>query len=174
MTASRTPRKTSATFLLAIVLAAVIAALVFFLALPTRRRPAPAPPPDPFGPIRSIADIKRDAATTRFAGTPTGQAVRVRGRLTNLRDLNPGQFFPWDVVYTVDDGTGTLPVHWFVQEQRPGGVKPDTLPGDMVIVTGKLKRNVELEGKTYPLLIHEQPELHDVEHPTLPASPVAR
>ncbi len=166
--AERPVSKTSATFLFAIVLAAAIAALVFFLALPTRRHPGPAPAPEPFGPIRTIADIRGHAAAL------TGQTVRLRGRLTTLRDLNPGEIFPWDVLYIVDDGTGTLPVHWFVQEQRPGGVKPDTLPGDVVIVTGKVKHDVELEGKSYPLVIHEQAELHDVEHPTLPTSPAAR
>jgi hypothetical protein len=167
----RAASKKSVTFLVAIVLAAVIAALGFFLALSIRRHPGPTTPPEPFGPIRSIADIRRNAATTRFAGTPTGQMVRLRGRVTALRDLNPGQLFPWDVVYTVDDGTGTVPVHWFVQEQRPGGVKPDTLPGDTVIVTGRVKHDLELEGKTYPLIIHEQAALHNVEHPTLPVSP---
>ena len=159
---------------LAIGVAAATAALVLFLALPTRRHPSPAPPPEPFGPVRAIAAIGRDAATTRFAGAPTGQMVRLRGRVVALRDLNPGQRFPWDVVYTVDDGTGTIPVHWFVQEPHPEELKPPVLPDNTVIVTGKVKRDLELDGKTYPVLLHEQADLHNQEHLTLPASSALR
>jgi len=162
------PRPKTSSLLLAIGLAAAIAALVIFLALPTRRHPSPASPPEPFGPIRAIAAIRRDAAAL------TGQIVRLRGRVVALRDLNAGQRFPWDVVYTVDDGTGTLPIHWFVQEQRPKEVKPPVLPDSTVIVTGKVKRDLELDGKTSPVILHEQAELHNQEHPTLPASPALR
>ena len=110
----------------------------------------------------------------RDAATLMGQVVRLRGRLTVLRDLNSGMPFPWDVVYTVEDGTGTMPVHWFTQEQSPKGRRPPVLAGSIVIVTGKLKQNVDLEGQTYPLLIHELSELHNQERPTLPVTPTGR
>jgi hypothetical protein len=161
-------RPKTSSLLLAIGLAAAIAALVIFLALPTRHHPGLAPPPEPFGPIRSVAAIRRDAAAL------TGQIVRLRGRVVALRDLNSGQRFPWDVVYTVDDGTGALPIHWFVQEQRPKELKPPVLPDGTVIVTGKVKRDLELDGKTYPVILHEQADLHNQEHPILPASPTLR
>src|ERR1043166_9058152 len=91
------------------------------------RKPEAAP--EPFGPIRPVADIRRDAAAL------TGQVVRVRGRLKEIRNLNPGQRFPWDVVYTVEDGSNSIPVHWFTQEKRPPELKPPSLPGGQVIVT---------------------------------------
>jgi hypothetical protein len=125
-------------------------------------------PPEPFGPIRAIRDLHRDAAAL------TGQMVRLRGRIVATRNLNPGQPFPWDVVYTLDDGTGTVPVHWFVQEPAPKDLKPPTLPGGSVIVTGKLKRDLELEGTRYPLLAHEQAEWHNQEHPLLPPHPLSQ
>ena len=43
-----------------------------------------------------------------------------------------------------------------------------------MIVTGKVKRNLELDDTTYPVLLHELAELHNQERPTLPASPVLR
>jgi hypothetical protein len=130
------------------------------------RRAAPSTtPPDPFGPIRSISDIRQNAATL------TGQMVRLRGRITGLRNLNPGMPFPWDVVYTVDDGTGTLPIRWFTHEQAPKDPKPPILPDGQVIVTGRVKQALELEGKIYLLLIHEETALHNQERPTLPAAP---
>jgi hypothetical protein len=125
-------------------------------------------PPEPFGPIRSIGEIRHDAATL------TGQVVRIRGRITALRDLNPGHRFPWDIVYTVEDGSSNIPVHWFTQEKSPQDPRPPTLPDQTVIVTAKVKRDLELDGKTYPVILHEQAELHNQEHPTLPASPVLR
>lgn len=131
-----------------------------------RPRP-PAAPPEPFGPIRPIRDIQQNAAQLM------GQVVRLRGKLTQVRNLNPGQPFPWDVVYTVDDGTGSLPVHWFTQEKAPKAPKPPVLPNGEMIVTGRLKRDLELENKSYPLLIHEQAELHNQEHPMLPAAPTS-
>jgi hypothetical protein len=161
-------RPKTSSLLLSLGLAAAIAALVLFLALPTRRHPSPAPQPEPFGPIRSIAAIRHDAATL------TGQVVRLRGRVIALRNLNSGQRFPWDVVYTIDDSTGTLPIHWFVQEQHPEELKPPVLPDGTVIITGKIKRDLELDGKTYPVILHEQAELHNQEDPTLPASPTLR
>jgi hypothetical protein len=144
-------------------------AALALLALPAcRRAEPPAPPAAPFGPIRAIQEIRQDAATL------AGQVVRVRGRLTALRDLNAGMPFPWDIVYTVEDGTGSVPVHWFTQEQSPKGRRPPVLAGNVVIVTGKVKQNVELEGQAYPLLIHELAELHNQEHPTLPVAPTGR
>jgi hypothetical protein len=126
------------------------------------------PPQEPFGPIRAIRDLQRDAATL------TGQMVRLSGRIAATRNLNPGEPFPWDVVYTVDDGTGTVPVHWFVQEPARKGLKPPALPDGTVLVTGRVKRDLELEGKRYPLVIHEQAEWHNERHPALPASPTFR
>jgi hypothetical protein len=48
------------------------------------------------------------------------------------------------------------------------------MPGGEVIVTGRIKRDLELEQKTYPLIIHETAELHNQERPTLPAAPTVR
>jgi hypothetical protein len=162
------PRPKTSRLFLAGGLAGAIAALVLWLAFPARRRASPAPAPEPFGPIRSVAAIRHEAAAL------AGHRVRLRGRIVAVRDLNPGQPFPWDVVYTVDDGTGTLPVHWFVQERRPKELKPPVLPDGTVMVNGKIKRDLELDGKTYPVLLHEQAEAHNQEHPTLPASPALR
>jgi hypothetical protein len=138
---------------------------VLLLWLPGCRRAATPAPAAPFGPIRAIRDIQQDRPAL------VGQVVRLRGRITSVRDLNPGLSFPWDVVYTVEDGTGAAPVHWFTQEQSPKGRKPPVLAGDTVVVTGKLKQDVELEGKRYPLLIHEMAELHNQERPMLPTAP---
>jgi hypothetical protein len=138
---------------------------LFSFGCQSRRSAAPPPPPDPYGPLRTIADIRQNAATL------TGQMVRLRGRLTDLRNVNPGMPFPWDVVYTVDDGTGTIPVRWFTHEPAPKDPKPPTLPEDQVIVTGRVKQDLEVEGKTYPLLIHEETALHNQERPSLPATP---
>jgi hypothetical protein len=121
--------------------------------------------PEPFGPIRSVREIRSEA------GTLVGQVVRLRGRVKEMRDLNPGMSFPWDVVYTVEDGTGSVPVHWFTQEQSPKARQPPALADGAVIVTGKVKLGVELEGKKYTLLIHELAELHNQERPALPAAP---
>ena len=132
------------------------------------RRTPPAPPAEPFGPIRANREIRQAAPTL------VGQVVRLRGRITSVRDLNSGLSFPWDVVYTVDDGTDTVPVHWFTQQQSPKERKLPTLAGNTVIVTGKVKRNVDLNGKIYPLLIHEIAELHNQEKPALPVALPAR
>src|SRR5688572_17652670 len=87
------------------------------------RSRTPAAPPDPYGPIRSIQEIQSDAASL------AGQVVRLRGRMTEVRDLNPGMSFPWDVVYTVEDATGSLPVHWLTHEQSPKERRPPVLAG---------------------------------------------
>lgn len=133
--------------------------------LPGCRSRQPEAPPQPFGPVRSIRDIRSEA------GELVGQVVRLRGRVTAVRDLNPGMPFPWDVVYTVQDDTGAVPVHWLTHEQSPKERQPPALADGEVIVTGKVKLDVELEGKQYPLLIHELPERHNQERPTLPAAP---
>jgi hypothetical protein len=93
----------------------LVALAALALGCPSRRTGAPPPPADSYGPIRSIADIRQNAATL------TGQMVRLRGKITNLRNVNPGMPFPWDVVYTIDDGTGTIPVRWFTHEPAPKG-----------------------------------------------------
>ena len=76
------------------------------------------------------------------------------------------------MVYTLEDDTGAIPVHWLAHEKRPKEIKPPALPAGEVIVTGRVRQEVELEGKRYPLLIHELTELHNQERPTLPAAPV--
>ena len=109
----RTPAKTTAVLLVTAIAVAIVA-LGLFLARPARHPGVPtAAPPEPFGPIRSIGQIRHDAASL------TGQIVRIRGRVTQVRDLNPGEPFPWDVVYTVEDGSASIPVHWFAQEKSP-------------------------------------------------------
>lgn len=160
----RTPAKPTAV-LLATAIAIGAAALGLFLARPVRHAGVPTGPREPFGPIRSIGQVRHDTASL------TGQMVRIRGRITEVRNLNPGQPFPWDVVYTVEDGSASIPVHWFTQEKSPKELRPPALPDQTVIVTGKVKRDLELEGTTYPVVLHEQAELHNQEHPTLPASP---
>ena len=163
----RTPAKTAAV-LLVTAIAVAIAALGLFLTRPARHTGVPTAAPEPFGQIRSIGQVRHDAALL------AGQIVRIRGRVTKIRDLNPGQRFPWDVVYTLEDGSSQIPVHWFTQEKSPKDVRPPTLPDRMVIVTGKVKRDLELDGKTYPVILHELTELHNQEHPTLPVSPVVQ
>jgi hypothetical protein len=160
---TRTGSKIPAVLLVTAV-AVVIAALGLFLTRRVRQPGLPAPP-EPFGPIRSIGQVRHDAASL------TGQIVRIRGRITDIRDLNPGQPFPWDVVYTVADGSSQIPVHWFTQEKRPKELRPPTLPDRQVIVTGKVKRDLDLDGKTYPVILHELSELHNQARPTMPASP---
>jgi hypothetical protein len=135
------------------------------VALAGCRSRQPAAPPEPFGPVRSIRDIRS------ASGDLVGQVVRLRGRVTEVRDLNPGMPFPWDVVYVVQDETGSVPVHWFTQEKSPRERRPPTLTDSWVLVTGKVKLDVELEGKRYPLLVHELPELHNQARLILPASP---
>jgi RecJ-like exonuclease len=148
----------------ALPLALLVGAAVALPGCRSRQREAA---PEPFGPVRSIRDIRSQATEL------VGQVVRLRGRVTDVRDLNPGMPFPWDVVYTVEDETGTLPVHWFAQEPSPKERKPPTLAENSVIITGKVKLDVELEEKRYPLLIHELAELHNQERLQLPASPTA-
>jgi hypothetical protein len=142
-----------------------VAVAVLLVARSARQGAPPVLSAEPFGPIRRVAEVRQGVSTLM------GQVVRVRGRLTGLRDLNPGQPFPWDVVYSVEDGTGFLPVHWFVQQQSPKERKPPVLPGDQVIVTARLKRDVELDGKTYPILLHEIAELHNREQSSLAGTP---
>src|SRR5207245_740173 len=98
--------------LLVTAIAVAIAGLGLFLARPARHPGVPAPP-EPFGPIRSIGQVRHDATSL------TGQVVRIRGRVTEIRDLNPGHRFPWDIVYTVEDGSSSIPIHWFTQEKSP-------------------------------------------------------
>ncbi len=151
-----------------LILAAGLGVAGLLARLSPRRAAPPVMAPDPLGPVRSVGEV-RDAAATL-----AGSVVRLRGRITGCRDLNPGQPFPWDVLYTVTDATGSVPVHWFAQQPGSKDRRPLALPGDRVIVTGKVKRELELEGKTYPLVIHEITELHNHERLTLPATPTAR
>ena len=160
----RTPAKPTAV-LLATAIAVGAAALGLYLVRPAGHPGVPTAPPEPFGPIRSIGQVRHDAASL------TGQIVHIRGRITELRNLNPGQPFPWDVVYTVEDGSSSISVHWFTQEKSPKELRPPTLPDQTVIVTGKVKRDLELEGQTYAVILHEEAALHNQEHPTLPTSP---
>jgi hypothetical protein len=161
---SRTPSKSTAIILIIVAMAAV----GWFFTRPLRHPRVPPAPVEPFGPIRSIAQVRQDAVSL------TGKIVRVRGRLTAIRDLNPGERFPWDVVYTVQDATGQIPVHWFTQEKSPKDLRPPTMPQQEVIVTGKVKRDLDLDGTKYPVILHELAEWHNQEHPILPATPVAQ
>ena len=104
-------------------------ALALLLVLPGCRPTKPASRPDPFGPIRSIQEIRQAAPAL------AGQVVRLRGRIGSVRDLNPGMPFPWDVVYTLEDNTGSIPVHWLSHEQRPKEIKPPALAARVIKIS---------------------------------------